>query len=131
MGWRTKEYIDGLEHLTFGERSNVSASAYIDTRGGMSIGDDVTITSGTIILSHDASPQKVGLGSIKKKVTIGNNVFIGVLSVILPGVTIGNNVIVGAGSVVTKDISNDTVVCGNPAKKICTIREFKKKHEKN
>ena len=46
---------------------------------------------------------------------IGNNVFVGSGSIILPGVTIGNNVIVGAGSVVRTDIPDDSVVTGNPA----------------
>ena len=49
-------------------------------------------------------------------VTIGNNVWIGGSSTILPGVTIGDNVVVGAGSVVTKDIPSDVVVAGNPAR---------------
>jgi len=131
MGWKSKESIESLENFTFGENVDIADTAYTDTRGGLSIGNNVTITSGTMILSHDASPQKVGLSSIKKKVTIGNNVFIGIRSIILCGVTIGNNVIVGAGSVVTKDIPDNVVVGGNPAKIICTIEEFKIKHEKN
>ena len=47
---------------------------------------------------------------------IGNQCFIGMNSIILPGVKIGNNVIVGAGAVVTKDIPSNTIVAGNPAK---------------
>lgn|SRR5690625_727001 len=51
-----------------------------------------------------------------KKVIIKDNVWIGGNVVINPGVTIGNNVIIGSGSVVTKDISDDVIVFGNPAK---------------
>ena len=51
---------------------------------------------------------------------IGKNCFIAVNSIILPGVKIGNQVIVGAGSVVTKDVPNNCVVAGNPAKIIRT-----------
>ncbi|CAL8096037.1 unnamed protein product [Orchesella dallaii] len=51
-------------------------------------------------------------------IKIGDNCWIGGMSVVLPGVTIGNNVVVGAGSVVTKDVPDDCVVAGNPAKVI-------------
>lgn len=49
-------------------------------------------------------------------ITIGDNVWFGGHCTVLPGVTIGNNVIVGAGSVVTKDIPDNAVVAGNPAR---------------
>ena len=90
------------------------------------IGSNCTLTNCTL-LSHDASPQiyfkksKVGI------IRLGNNVFIGWGAIILPNVRIGNNCIVGAGSVVTKDIPNNSVVCGNPCKIICSIDEFKRK----
>lgn len=48
--------------------------------------------------------------------TIGNNVWIGGSSTILPGVTVGDNVVIGAGSVVTRDVPSDVVVGGNPAR---------------
>nr|WP_324248840.1 DapH/DapD/GlmU-related protein [Streptococcus macedonicus] len=58
---------------------------------------------------------------IAKPVTIGNDVWIGGNVTILPGVTIGNNVVVAAGAVVTKDIPDNCVVAGVPAKMIKTI----------
>nr|WP_307775801.1 sugar O-acetyltransferase [uncultured Cetobacterium sp.] len=51
-----------------------------------------------------------------KPVTIGDNVWIGGRSVIVPGVTLGNNVVVGSGSVVTKNFGDNVVIAGNPAK---------------
>jgi len=53
-----------------------------------------------------------------KPITIGNDCWIGGNSIILPGITIGDNCIIGAGSVVTKNVSNNSLVAGNPAKKI-------------
>lgn len=58
---------------------------------------------------------------LAKAISIGNNVWIGGHSVILPGVSLGNNVVVGAGSVVTKSFPDDVCIAGNPAKVIKTI----------
>ncbi len=88
------------------------------------IGDNVTIAPRVHILCHDAS-TKMHLGMTKiGRVTIGNNVFIGAESVVLPDVKIGNNVVIGANSTVTHDIPDNTVVAGNPAKKICSLEEY-------
>ena len=100
------------------------------------IGNNVDITNNVTILCHDLAwnvfKQMHGeiLGS-NKKVVIGNNVFIGVNSVILRGVTIGNNCVIGAGSVVTKDIPSNTVAAGNPAKVIMSIEEFYEKRKRS
>lgn len=59
------------------------------------------------------------------KVIIKNNVYIGNNTLIMPGVTIGNNVIIGAGSVITKSISDNSVVAGNPARNISDIESTK------
>lgn len=58
------------------------------------------------------------------KIKLGNYVYIGSNSLIMPGVEIGDNVLVAAGSVVTKSIPNDVVVGGNPARIICSIEEY-------
>lgn len=96
----------------------------------ISIGSGVTISAGVQILAHDASPTKVGCGAKLGRVIIGNNVFIGARSVILCNVTIGDNVIVGAGSVVSRNCESGSVYVGNPAHKICTIEEYRAKHER-
>lgn len=59
-----------------------------------------------------------------RKTLIGDNVFIGMNSIILMGSSIGNNVIVGAGSVVSGKIPDNTVVAGNPAKVICKLDDY-------
>ena len=90
----------------------------------ITIGDNVTMAPRVHILCHDAS-TKCFLGYTKiGRVTIGDNVFIGAESVVLPGVTIGSNVIVGANSTVTHDVPDGVVVAGSPARVICTLEEY-------
>ena len=88
------------------------------------IGDNVTLAPRVHILAHDASTKNF-LGYTKiGRVIIGDNVFIGAETVVLPNVTIGDNVIVGANSTVTKDIPSNSVVIGSPAKVICSLDEY-------
>lgn len=83
------------------------------------IGHDVMIGPSTLIttVNHPLNPagrrKHLGIG---KPVKIGNDVWIGGNVVILPGVTIGNNVVVAAGAIVTKDVPDNTLVGGIPAK---------------
>ena len=63
------------------------------------------------------------------KVKIGNNVYIGNNSLIMPGVTIGCNVLVAAGSVVTHSVPDNVVIGGNPARIISTFDDYYKKNE--
>lgn len=62
-------------------------------------------------------------------VVIGDNVFIGMNSIITRNVTIGDNVIIGAGSIVTKDCEANCVYAGSPAKRIMTVKEYYFKRE--
>ena len=94
----------------------------------ITIGDNVTLSAGVVILGHDASTKRALGYTILAPVHIGDNVFIGRNAIILPGVTIGNNVIIGAGSIVTKSIPDNSVACGIPAKVIETIDEYYQKN---
>lgn len=92
------------------------------------IGNDVTLAPRVMIIAHDAS-MKRHLGYTKiGKVKIGNKVFIGAGTIVLPEVSIGDNSIIGSGSVVTKDIPSNVVAAGNPARIICSLDEFLNKH---
>lgn len=91
------------------------------------IGDNVTMAPNVHVLCHDAS-TKAFLNYTKiGRVTIGDNVFVGAESVIMPGVTIGSNVVIGANSTVTHDVPDNTVVAGAPAKQICSLEEYLRK----
>lgn len=101
------------------------------------IGDNCVLTYGISLIAHDYSWSilrkshdviaPTGGGRIK----IGNNVFIGVNSVVLRNVTIGDNCIIGAGSVVSKSIPDNSVATGNPCKIIMSIEEYCEKRKKN
>lgn len=106
----------------------------IDISNGIfiSIGEYCKITSGVRILAHDFSYSVLRrvYHDIPKKAAmtiIGNNVFIGINSIILLGAEIGDNSIIGAGSVVSGKIPSNEVWGGNPARFICTLDEYYKK----
>lgn len=95
----------------------------------VSIGNNVTLT-GVRILAHDASTQ-IPLGVSKVgRVMIGDNVFVGQGSIILPNTHIGNRVIIGAGSVVSRDIPDNSVAAGNPARVIESYDSFVERHKR-
>lgn len=88
----------------------------------VSLGDNVVISSGVRIITHDMSYTLLNNHSEKKygsnnsfftgEINFGNNVMIGADAIIMPNVSIGDNVIVAAGSIVTKNISSNSVVGG-------------------
>lgn len=95
------------------------------------IGNHCTIAPNVIFMTHDGAtwvfteefPGTQKFGSI----TILNNCFIGMNSIIMGNVTIGPNSIIGAGSIVTKSIPPNVVAAGNPAKIICPLDHYKEK----
>ena len=101
----------------------------------VSIGSHVRISANSQIVTHDgglwvvrdlyeqyANADKFG------RVTIGNNVHIGINCIIMPGVTIGNNCVIGAGAVVTKDIPDNSIAVGIPARVIESVEEYVNKN---
>ena len=117
--------------LIIGKNHNIQGGCIIDPSHCflITIGDNVTLAPRVHILAHDAS-TKYHLGYTRiGKVYIGNNVFIGANSTILPNVRIGDNVIIGAGSVVSRSIPANSVAAGNPARIISDISEYLNKHK--
>ena len=100
----------------------------------ITLGERVFITDGVKFINHDGGVllfrNIIPELEIAKPITIGNNVYIGNNVIILPGVSIGNNVVVGAGAVVTKDIPDNSVVVGVPARVIKTTDEYFEKAKK-
>ncbi|OFC70423.1 acyltransferase [Alteromonas confluentis] len=111
---------------TIGTNFNMLSGAIIDPDHAwhITIGNYVTLAPRVHILAHDAS-TKHALGYTRlAKVAIGDRVFLGAGTIVLPGVTIGDKVIVGAGSVVTSDIPSGSVYGGIPARFICSYDEY-------
>ena len=116
--------------LTVGENFHVQEGVIIDPGHCwlIEIGNNVTLAPRVHILAHDASTKNI-LGYTKiNNVSIGDNVFIGAGTIVLPGVKISSNVIIGAGSIVTSDLDSG-VWAGNPAKKVCSYEEYVNKNK--
>ena len=94
----------------------------------MTIGENVHITNGVKFIGHDGGTllfrHLVPDLEITKPITVGDYVYIGNNVLIMPGVTIGNKVIIGAGAVVTRDIPDNSVAVGVPARVIKTADEY-------
>ena len=131
-------YIQHLRRL--GVRVGENVSIYTPTKTTvdetypwlLTIGNNVKIAQGAIILCHDYAWSVLkgvsgGIFGASGRVTIGDNVFIGMNAIITRNVTIGNNVVIGAGSVVTKDCEDNGVYAGNPARRIAELDDFLEK----
>lgn len=116
---------------TINKDANFGTEPYLIT-----IGDNVRITTGVKMITHDGGlyvPRNLGLIDERAdkvgRITIGNNVNIGWNALVMPGVTIGDNCVIGAGAVVIKDVPNNSVVAGVPAKVIESIEEYAEKNK--
>ncbi|MFV8280294.1 acyltransferase [Christiangramia marina] len=96
----------------------------------ITIGNHVQITKDVRFFTHGGGwvfRKKYPLMDTFGKISIGNNVYIGSCALILPGVKIGDNVVIGAGTVVTKSVTQNSIVAGNPAKVVGDVRNLKDK----
>lgn len=126
-------WVDYGCNISLGTNSLINMNCTLLDTGRITIGDntligpDVKIYTAVHPLSADEHIyiDETGKTAIRTKtvpVSIGNNVWIGGGTIILPGVTIGDNTVIGAGSVVIKSIPSNVVACGNP----CTIKKMLK-----
>jgi acetyltransferase-like isoleucine patch superfamily enzyme len=117
---------DWQPQLNIGDGVNIEQNVHIICHDRIEIGNNVSITGNCAIVdvSHPADAIERGLkigeaiDPRRSHVVIGDNCFIGFGTMIMPNVTIGRNCIIGAGSVVTRDIPDNSVASGAPARVI-------------
>ena len=113
------------QNIECGSNVTINPQCYFAAKGGIILGDGVTISAGAKILS---SSLKVEDGVIQKRhvhktVRLCDSVWFGSGATVCPGVTIGENTIIAAGAVVTKDIPPNSIAAGVPAKVIRLLAE--------
>lgn len=111
-------YVMSPEKIVIGDKCHINRGVLLDGRGGLTIGDNVSISYNVAIMTGGHDPQTVDFQGKFLPIIIEDNVWIGVNATILQGVTIGKGAVVAAGAVVTKNADSYTFVGGVPAKKI-------------
>lgn len=117
-------YTDCGKNIHIGKNVFINMGCKFQDQGGIFIGDGALIGHNVVLatLNHAKSPQDRS-SMLPAPIHIGKNVWIGANATVLPGVTIGDGAIVAAGAVVTRNIPENTIVGGVPAKVIRTISE--------
>ena len=116
-------YTDFGKNITIGKNVFFNTGCTFQDRGGITIGDGTQIGQNVVLvtLNHGIAPEKRHI-TYPFPIVIGQNVWIGANATILPGVTIGRNAIIAASAVVSKDVPENAVVAGVPAKVIKMIK---------
>lgn len=134
VNWESKrEYlISKGAKIGKGTRLNCDVDSFGSEPYLIEVGEDCLFAADIRLLTHDGGIKV--LNSLDyfngqrmdkiAKIKIGNNVYIGTGAFVMPGVKLGNNCIIGANAVVTKDIPDNSVAVGVPAKVIKTIDEY-------
>ncbi len=110
---------EGQGVLEIGDRVQINCDVQLDITGGLRLADDVLISQGAVLYTHDHGfdPRSVPRPCAK---SVGQGAWIGMQAIILPECqSIGVGAVIGAGAVVTRDVPAGAIVAGNPA---CIIR---------
>lgn len=122
------------ENISIGRRVSINDNVFLNGYGGIEFGDDSGVAYGTALISEDhaiSDPDTLikEQPKIPGKITVGKNVWIASNCTILKGVTIGEGSVVAAGSVLTRSVPPFTLVGGNPARVIRSIKKKDKSEE--
>lgn len=108
------------EGVRIGSHSIIGNDAFLDGREGIIIGHNVNIAAHVHVYTLEHDPQDPDFGVKGGPVEVGDRVFIGSRATILPNIRVANGAVVAAGAVVTRDVAENTIVGGVPAKEIGT-----------
>ena len=115
-----KTLISGWGRLRIGDRVFINSGAVVIAVKEIVIGDDVALANEVYVMDSNSHGVE-GRDHVEAPVHIGDGSWIGARALILPGVTIGKRVVVAAGSVVTRDVPDEVLVAGNPARVVRTL----------
>jgi acetyltransferase-like isoleucine patch superfamily enzyme len=104
------------QNIVIGKNTVINRSCYLDGRGKLEIGNNVSISPHVFIITVSHDMNSPYFQNVFTKVKIDDYSWIGSRAIILQGVTIGKGAVIGAGSVVTKDVAPFTFVAGVPAR---------------
>src|SRR5580698_7095027 len=118
-------YTAGGDEIRVGRNVFVNQNCTFYDLGGLDIADDVMIGPNVSLITagHPLEPSLRRAATIGRPIVIEKNVWIAAGATIIGGVTVGENSVVAAGSVVTRDVTPNTLVGGNPAKAIRPISD--------
>lgn len=118
-------YTDCGKNLRIGKHVFINSGCRFQDQGGITLGDGALIGHNVVMatLNHSEQPEERA-NLHPAPIHIGRNVWIGASATILPGVTIGDGAIVGAGAVVTRNVTENMIVAGVPAKILRSINTF-------
>lgn len=114
-------HCDYASKVSLGNRVYFNINCTILDGGLVTLGDDCLIGPNVqlITINHDLNPTKrLDKTNYASDINIGNNVWIGAGAIVLPGVTVGDGAVIAAGSIANRDIPDNTLYAGNPAKMI-------------
>jgi acetyltransferase-like isoleucine patch superfamily enzyme len=112
--------ISGWGRIRIGDRVFVNCGTVLLSVHEIVIGDDVALANEVYVMDSNSHGVEGG-PTVEAPVRIGDGTWVGARAMVLPGVTIGKRVVVAAGSVVTRDVPDDVLVAGNPARVVRSL----------
>jgi len=112
--------VSGWGRIRIGDRVFINSGVVLFSAKAITIGNDVAIANEAYLMDTDSHGVE-GRPVKEAPIVIGDGTWIGARAIILPGVTIGRRCLVAAGAVVSRDVPDDTLVAGNPAREVRTL----------
>ena len=103
-------------NIEIGKNTAINRKCYLDSRGGIKIGDNITISPEVHLITAEHNINDASFSYQIAPISLGDYVFVGTRAIILPGVSLGNGCVVAAGAVVTKSFPPYSIVAGVPAR---------------